>query len=515
MSPLEIDAAINNGGMHKGQQLDMAKLAQQKQALNVLKTQQLNDVETQSSYGQSKQLTQVIRDTMIGTSRRMSAMMGSVPQEQRALMEGTAAELQLITKGIEEAERKGVAKEYYAGQVARKQMLLKKQDELISGVAKRWAGGSADMQAVGEAWLRGQPMTNETAIKGLIGMARNGKPAGMQMDGISAQVFKMVERVVQAEDSPKAGQTPADMMAGPMNAAEKQRRLVQRVRQAVEATYNDTMVDSVLSQTPELAAKIRSNGQVHPFARVRGEDFRMALAYGNQEAYKRNGLKPGEAIPPNLVAKIQSDEIAATLEALDARASEPGFVPSRAFADLMGNSQYRGMVGQMAQNAHTSGFGAFVSGSAAGGDFAQQFDIYSRNVQRGYAANTAAQTNNRILQKRSLLADPWDRSSSVMRLGGLTARESDRLNQALRPEVNRRASMASQVPQPGMLEGYVHGPNDDQLMARHDMFETIQETILGVKLQDPELEALRKRAAKGWAESRQNLDRSVAALAKE
>lgn len=516
MSPAEIDAAINNGGVHKGQQLNMQKLAQAKQALLVIKNQQLNDVETNSAFGQSKMLTRVIKDTMIGTSKRMGAMMGSVPESQRNLMESTAAELQIISKGIEEAEAKGVSTEYYAGQVAKKQALLKRQEEVIDQVATQWAGTSKDMKAVGVAWLKGQPMTNETAINGLISMARNGKPAGMKMDGVTAQVFKVVEAVVRKADSPQPGQTPQDMFASdPQNQAEKKRKLIQDVRVAVEGAYNDTTVDAILGQAPEMASQIRVNGRVHPFARIRTEDFRMALAYGTQEAYKRNGLNPGDAVPPNLLSKVQGDETIAMLEALDARASEPGFTPSRAYADLLGNSQFRGMVGSATQNAMKSGFGAYVTGSAAGGDFNTQFDAYSRNVQRGYTAMTAAQTNQRILQKRSLLADPWDRSSSVMRLAGLSAQESDRLVKAVRPEATRRAGQSGQVSQPGMLGSLMGGPNDDQLVARHDVFESIQETILNTKFDHPELEALRKRAAKGWAESRQQLDKSVEAMTRQ
>jgi hypothetical protein len=515
MSPLEIDAAINNGGVHKGQQLDVTKLAQAKQAVNAIKGQQLQELETNNSFGASKQLTRMIKDTMIGTSRRMQAMMGEVPLEQRNLMEGTAAELQLITKGIEEAEAKGVAKEFYAGQVAKKQMLLKKQDELITDTAKRWAGGNKEMTAVGEAWLRGQPMTSEVAIRGLITMARNGKPAGMKLDGVTAQVFKRVEQVVRSADSPKPGTDVAAMMANdPASQAEKTRKLVQDVRGAVESTYNDISVTAVLDQTPELAAKVRVAGRVHPFARVRGEDFKMALAYGEQEARKRAGVQPSQPIPSDKIAQAQADEIQFTLEALDARASEPGFVPSRAYADLMGNSQYRAQVANMNQNMGRGSFGGFVAQSAAGGDFNTQFDVYGRNVVQGYQAMQAAKTRNKIMQQRSLLADPWDRSRSVMVLGGVDAKDADLLLRTIRPLVLQAAGPAGQVEQPGMIQEYLSGPTDDQLVARHDVFETVQDIIMNRKLPDPALDKIRQRAAAKWMDSRNGLDRTVQSLSR-
>lgn len=516
MTPVEIDAAINAGGVFKGQQLDVTKLAQAKQAVNVIKNQQLQELETNNSFGASKQLTRMIKDTMIGTSQRMQAMMGEVPMEQRNLMEGTAAELQLITKGIEEAEAKGVAKEFYAGQVAKKQMLLKKQDELITDIAKRWAGGNKEMTAVGEAWLRGQPMTSEVAIRGLITMARNGKPAGMKMDGVTAQVFKRVEQVVRNNDSPKAGQDPTAMFGNdPQSQAEKARKLIQDVRRAVESTYNDIAVTAVLDQTPEMAAKVRVNGgQVHPFARVKGETFKMALAYGEQEARKRAGVQPGQPIPADKLAQAQADEIQFTLEALDARASEPGFSPSRAYADLMGNSQYRAMVGSMSQSMARGSFGGFVTQSAAGGDFNQQFDVYGRNVVQGYQAMQAARTRNKIMQQRSLLADPWDRSRSVMVLGGVDTRDADLLLRTIRPMVIQLAGPAGQIEQPGMIQNLMGDPSEEQLAARHDVFEVVQDVIMNRKLADPALDKIRQRAAAKWMESRNGLDRTVQSLSR-
>lgn len=511
MTPDQIQEAINNGGNYKGQQLNLTKLTEAYGKVRAIQQQQVTDIEVNSAPGRVTQTLNAIQSSMVGTSARMKDLFGNLPDEQRNMMVATATELHNIGAAFKEADAKGVGNQYAAAVLPRVQALYAQQDAVTKNVVTRWAGGNKDLAAVGESWLRGQPITSEAGIRGLISMARNGTPAGMKLDGISGQVFKAVRAEVAKFDQPGTNKDPSAIFnATPQGKAERDKALQAKVGVAVRNIYNNAMIHTVLQQAPTIARNVKINGAPHPFARVSQEDMMNSVNYGDQEGYKRIGKKPGDQLTPDEKRQLLIAQTQGFLEALDANASEPGFKPSQAYASLVNNPQFQAQVSQMAGNQARSSFGNFITSATGGGDFAQNFVGYAHMVSQGYTATQVANTAKRISDQKSMLADPWQRTRYVIQaMDGVSTSDANALIQAIQPAVQKKFASANVGQAVSGMMGLA-SMTPEQAQIRGNPFGVIEDIVINQKLADPKAEAIRKRIAGQWSAARQTVDRIAA-----
>lgn len=525
MTPPQIEEAVKNGGSYNGQQLDMGKLTTAYGQMTARNAQQAESIAQNSAPGVMRNLIGGVRNQTIGTTQRMIGMMGAVPAEQSQLMGALSAEIGSIAEGFAEADSRGVGNQYAQANLPRLQALYKQQDEMISKTAQRWAGGNKEIQAVGEGWLRGTPVSGDTAARGLIQMARTGVPAGTRLSGPAAQTFAMVQQIVKAADTPAAGQTIEQMMGSPENQRQRDRRLQQQVQSAVGEGYTNYMVDAVLKSTPELAHQVLVNGQSHPFNRVNPTDFANAIAYGDQDGLKRLATQKEVGLDAPTLEKIFSEGIngptwqatkqskgwadskfgelgrsltamqtQSAMQALDASGSaRPGFKPSAAFADLMQNQQYQQQAMGIVNKVGQGSFGDFMVSGVAGPGFAEAFTGYTGMVRNAYVNLNAATMSSRVKEAQSMMSDGWTKTQYILNgMEGLTRQDSDQLISAIRP-----------------LVGTAPRITDRPVPDGHDNvdFRNIHDVIMNHKFENPAIERIRQRAMRQWPQISAIFDR--------
>jgi hypothetical protein len=174
----------------------------------------------------------------------------------------------------------------------------------------KWGGGKAELGAVADSWMRGNPISGDAALKGLIIIARSGMPAGAQVSGPAAQALAVAKATVAEWDHPQAGDsadTLAQLMKGTTHKESDLQRLVQ---QRVSAVYADGMADAIINDLPQLARGVRDPNdptKLHPFARVSREDFIMSVRHGDASAYNIVGQKMG--VDANTAKRIFSSGV--------------------------------------------------------------------------------------------------------------------------------------------------------------------------------------------------------------
>ncbi len=532
MTPPQIEEAVKNGGQYNGQQLDMGKLTQAYGSVQARNAAQAENVAQQGAPGVMRNLIGGVRNQTVGTSQRMIGMMGAVPQEQQQLMGAVSSEIASIAEGFQQADAQGVGAQYAAQNLPRLQALYKQQDEMITKTAQRWAGGNKEVQAVGEAWLRGTPVSGDVAVRGMIQMARVGVPAGTKLSGPAAQTMRLVAQVVKEFDTPKAGQSLEQLMGTPENQKQRDRDLQARVQGVVGEAYTNAMTDSVLKAAPQIAQHIpMAHGGKHFFTQVNPQDFANAISYGDNDGFTRLatatkaqvGVDVGLDVPtlqkifsegvngPTWAATAKakgwdnstfeklgqllvSMQTQSTMQALDASSSaKPGFRPSAAFADLMQNQEFQSQAMGIVNGTNQGSFGDYLASGVAGPGFAEKFQGYANTVQQAYTTYQASAMRARIQASGQMNATGRDKARNVLAgMEGLSRNDVDTLLNAATPYVRPSPRITDR---PGI---------DD-----HDNadFGEIQNVIMNHKFDDPAIERIRQRAMKQWIQTSAVIDR--------
>jgi hypothetical protein len=540
MNPAEINQAIRNGGMYNGVRLNQEKLTQALAGAQNQQDLQVRNEVIQSAPAQMQEAMSHIVTLTRGTTARMMSLMGSLPPEQQTYMQGLASELHGLGAQINDANAKGFGARFIAEQMPRVQALIQQQQQIAEKVITRWAGNNKNLRAVGQAWISGQPVAGDAAIRGMIEMARTGLPAGTSLRGPALETFRAVQGIVQAEDAPKSGMSIENLMnRGPQSKEEKERSLIQRVQQVVAGRYNNNTMESALHALPEIARQIRgADGKLHPFSRVRSEDFQGAIQAGDDEGYRRiatdlglaNGDQakqlfaegPSGALWGQVKSKkglddaklsaagrtLQAYQTQAMLQALDSSPSAThDFQPSRYLADLMSNPQFQNRVGQLSQLQMNGSFGDYLASTAAGGGFQEVFDHYSKGIQQAFitqhAANMQAVTQ-RIGNMRG--DDPYRRAGMVLAaIPNLNEAEERQLLGAV------RQTMGSRPPEDlatRLARGFgTNSAAEYNQAGRDNDYTHIRDVIINQKFADPRLEAIRRRAAAGWSDMESTVER--------
>lgn len=521
----QIEAAIANNGTYQGQQLSQSALTAALGAHRDRAAIAVEGVGQTAAPRTARDMLATINNVSRGSSARMLQMFGALPQEQAQYLGRLQTSLNGFAAAVNDANQRGVGQQFITQQMPVLQAMIAEQQAITERVVTRWAGGNRDLAAVGTAWLTGQPIAGESAIRGIISLARNGLPTGTRITGPSAEVFRQVQRIVQQSDTVGAGTDVATMMTGgtTQNREQRERTMIQQIQRVVAGSYSNHTMDSALRATPELARQVRgSNGQPHSFSRVRPEDFRAALQAGDAEGYRRIGndlgINPNEArslfnggTGTPIWAQVRQDrnltdaqltQMGRTLQAYQTQAmlqvldqspsATDTFRPSRAFASLLQNPQYQNYVGERARLQAQSTFGDFLFGNIAGSGFQEGFYQYSRGV--GVAFNTlhAAQLAARAEGIQNMQGGDAFRRTAMVLAGIESLSQAD--EQHLMNAVRRLVGPSRNAGDFGGrgAGGMAAGDNDQR-------FERIRGVIMNQRFDDPGLERIRQRAATDWA----------------
>jgi hypothetical protein len=527
MTPEQITEALKNGGKIKGAdgteyQLSTTKLTQAYAAATALQAGKVQNIVNTSAVGLAGETIKQMGTQVKATGQRAQEIFGSIPGEYQGFLNTFTSQVNAWAKGLDDANKQGVGKEYIAANMGTLNALQKAQDDTISTIAKKWGGGKEELATVAENYLRGNPLSGDTALKGLIVIARSGNlPNGAQFTGPAAQAFAVAKATVQEWDQPQGGDSLDTLLKG---GQKKETDLMRLVQQRVAGVYADGLADAITNDLPQIARGVRdpnNQNRLHPFARVSRDDFLMAVQHGRNQAYEIMSNKMG--VDPNTAKRIfasgpdsqdwkdvakkkgwaasefndryselQASEMAETLSALDAsHSAAPGFSPAKAYIDFLQTPEVKNRVAQAVQSyGQNGGFSSYLISSSAGGGFQDAWNGYTDNISSTYIQMHSKELQQRVSQLRKIGGDPWTKFNAINQAAGLTREESTYLMQAIKPYANVS----------GLSEADVMGsrnPAFQQNIADRNA-TGIQTAIMGQKLDDPKAEALRKRVAGQW-----------------
>lgn len=513
MTREEVDAAIKANGMWKGQQFDIAKLAQRQQLFRQIRAGFNEDnmiAETPKAVAASfRSLGQTTANIL--TRAGSLGIYDSVPI--RAIQNDLTQLATEFKSGLERAKASGVQEEYMATFLPRFEDLRKRQAQLIESAVTNWAGKNEDLKNLGNAWLMGQPLNNRDSARGLIVLARDGLPPGMKLQGPALEAFRAAESVVTQSKAPKTGQSLEEIMnpkKGPKDGITDD--MIESVLGVARDAYNGSLVDKAIQSAPEIARNIKdAKGNAHAFSLVRPQDYRTALAIGDDKGLTRiaddmgidkptlnqilaggpqgrawttwaQGREGAEADFSYWTRQLVALQTQETLIALDSTASAThDFKPSEAWADLMGSPEFQQQVYRTMDNQRNSGFGDFVVSGAAGNSANQQFGQYAAQIpiaQQTYASQKVIDTTARVAELRG---DPYKRLSVIISaIPGVNREDENRLIQAVRLRLPEEKYLKMQDVKPRQRS--------------HE----IDSLILNERFEDPTIEAIRKRVAKHY-----------------
>lgn len=527
MSPEQIQEALRNGGKYQGKQLSVMKLAQAGQAVSTIRDQNVNEVVLNTATGQAGNLLRTFGGFVTDTGRRAGQMFGNVPQEMLSAGNGAAANIKVWQKGFEEAKTAGVEREYIARTAPQLQAWQKSYDDSVTAVAKRWGGGKPELEAVAGAWLRGNPISGDAALKGLVTIARTGMPAGSKMSGPALQAIKVAQAIVQDWDNPANSKSGMDLDSLLKSGGKKdEKELMRRIQQGVSAVYADGLTDELLNGLPAIARNVKDPtdpSKPHPFSRVSREDFNAAVRHGDSEGFTAIGQELGlnaqqtqkmfaegtdgptwQAVKQakglsdgqfgDFFEKLQAVQMTGTLQALDAsHSARPGFSPAKAYVDLLNSQEVLNQVDKIVNAYGNSNFGSFMVSSSAGGGYRDSWAGYASSMGNVYTQLHNTDLKDRIAQQRNLLGNPFTRMNAVLRASGLTAQESQMLTKA----VSSLAGVQSRPAHEYLADKSMFLVRDAD---NANSFDKVSYVIQNHKFEDPALEKIRQKAAKSWDE---------------
>lgn len=496
----ELEKLIADGGVYQGQQFDVVAAGARLQQLQGVRTNQLQGLMTQSAAGAAEPMLRGLQQQTNAYRDRMIGIFGKIPEEFNSHAMTMGATMRQFIKGLNQATELGAGEEYLASNLPMIQGIIEQQNKTVESIVKRWSGGNVHVANVARAWIKGEQLDSGSAMRGLIHMARNGLPAGLQMTGPAARVFKVVQQEVAKPDN------------GEGNAADKENRLIQRIQSRVAATYNGNVLNQIVANVPEIAKGIMTDGRPHPASRINRDDWTAAVrggdAVGLANVARLMGVsgetlldifKTGESHPqwqqrkPNLKPEEQNilvwkkllrgEQTRAMFAELDKHQEEYGFRPSQAIANLFNNPQFLQAASGQTKIHEFGSFGGFVTAQASAGGVMTSLQNYADTIVEGYHVrrdNIASVKQQRI---QELAHSPIRRAQFILgAVDGMSEDDEQKLLGALQ---------AIPLPNASPGSGRYGAPNKSA-NAAYDQW------ILYGKSEDPVIERLRKQAAKTW-----------------
>lgn len=522
MTPEQVNEALKAGGKYQGHQLSLSKLTAALAQTTAMRNQSVNEAVNTTAVGFSAGMLKDLQNQFNVTTHRATEMFGNTPGEMSAALNSSAAQLNAWSQGLNDANSRGVGKEYIASTVDQISALRKNWDDTVTRIASKWGGGKPELAAVAENYIRGNPLSGDAALKGLIVMARSGGvPNGTRLQGPALAAWQTAQAVVKDWDSPnpQAGDSLQALMEN--NKSKKDTDLMRVLQTRVAAVYANGLADSIMTSLPALARQVRDPAnptRPHPFAAVNRDDFIAAIRHGDSEGFAKAGQELGinaqqaqamfnagtEKNPlwdqikkakgytdgdfATLSQRLQAQQMVGTLQALDAsHSAHPGFSPAKAFVSFLNSEEAQAKIGQPVQSYGNSGFGSFLISSSSGGGFQDAFSNYSQGVAATYQNLHSDNLRARIKQQRSIAGDPWTRMNAVLRAADLTPQEAQVLLHATKPLVNTNQPDMGDRVMPGI--GMPFG---------NPGFDAITNIVRNHRFEDKQVETIRKKAASQW-----------------
>lgn len=525
MSIADVQSAIQNDGDFNGVQLDLTQLADRLQRLQQSNQVVANQQAMETAPGLAEGLWRQVAGTHRIQAARFTSLFGQVPGELTQFNNSISIAATAFRDGLKQAKLTGTENEFMASQMPQVQALIAQQQKLVESVVTRWSGGNKDVKAVGLAWMTGQPIDSESAVKGLIHFARNGIPAGTKFTGPAAQLLRIVkEEVDSASAGASATGSPSlqDLMKPSEGVTEAERNLIRRVQQRIGEDYNASMGLELYNSVPDIAKELKL-----PFARISQQQWQDATANGDAEGLRsvaRNldmrpedfeamlvqgpdgpmwqerakGLQGADANFSTWQDRLTVAQFSGIMRYLDANFASTGFVPSAELRRVTAHPGYMRAAQNGERGSANASFGGFLANAAGGGNFFQNAEAQAGLWTRAYQQYDSARQRTRMARITSLVNSPIERAQFIL---GAVPNLAPAQEQLLLREFQRVAeiplSRAREGADAGAAASGVHVAVGDQSLME-EANRNIDAFIMGGTSDDPAVKAALAIARRGW-----------------
>lgn len=535
MSIADVQSAIQNNGVFRGVAFDLVDLAgrlqslQQSQALIV--QQQQIDSAPQAFRSMMQQLT----GAHTAAAQRFRGLTGAIPGTLTQFSGVMTSAANQFAEGIRTATAQGTLNEYLVSSMPQLQALIEQQQTVISDAVSQWAGGNDTLEAIGTAWMNGQPIEPGLAIDGMIHFERNGLPAGTTFDGASAEMMRIVREEVRLADNPaqaqraSGGQAPTiqEIIGSSSSGSQREReqRLRQRIAKRMGEAYANSMSREMFAAIPAIARDANL-----PFSRIDAAAWNNAVNSGDRAGWDATAAEaaltrddfmamiqegPGgdrwrEFSAGESGARASFDYWAQTLTAnqttalfryIDSNFAQTGFTPSYELNRVLNSQQFLESAGNGEVGMANSSLGGFLARSAAEGNFTQNAREMARLMSGTYATYREGVTNSRRRQVTALTRDPLERARFLlMAMPDLTPAQETALlshfRQRIAPQLQQQQDARAAADLGGTFDsGNVASGADYAVEANRIIDSIVAQGSTG----DPQIDGILRRIRPTWS----------------
>lgn len=535
MSPSQIQAIQGNGGKDaQGNQYGMANLAQAGEAAK-LQTQSQLDIATQdSSVGAYQSALRMIGTNVSNIRNKATDLFGVAPPELERQNQQLAVNLQSLQQGYKIAFDSGgptAARAYIQQKLPELQGVVSDQQKSAEQMATQWAGvGHPNMAALGKGYLTGTALNPGTAASAIIEMSREGIPAGTRLSPDMVNTFNKVKGIVDSYYQKKDAQVAEGGKLLPGMKAPKNQidpdliKLVTGAMQQGSVQNNNTQL---LNNLGVFAGKIPTpDGKPVPASRINPMDMQQSFAYGDQQglhlaaqaagvsdqamkdivgadanksaqAYKayadskKGSAQPLDALKSGLLAQ-QTQQSLAHLRMTPS--GQLGFDPALEVVKTWNMPEFQQLGMNFGQGKASQSAADYATHQVSGSAYGMSMMNYGNTLSQAFSTMEAKNTAQALDSQRKLRnAQPIDTATMALHsLEGFNTSDANQLMRAVVPAANN-------LVQTGQAK-YV------------DPGDAIDQVITQGKFQDPQLEALRQRAAKDWMKTRAGTQKGLLGL---
>lgn len=546
MSEAELNDAIANGGVFRGIQLPPGVLTSEltNRATNQVKQAEIRSMgSTPDAVGGQLQAAGVFAqqvqqqtDNMFGGGAMADEVIQYSNQVKQLAQQYSAA----VANGASPLELGILQQEI---QAARTNFGKQVQEKLT-----RLVGGDKQTAAIAGSYLMGDRLTPGAAADAAVHLASGGgMPAALGNSQFGVNAMTQVGNVIaqlRATKNPATGKVYTEEAA----KREAARRIADPTsaegRQFREATGGMNFQSNFM-RLPHLARN-GANAPTHPFGKLNASTWRTAVstadAMGIAEIANTVGLSAGQLTSvlggknpgldeekfkelrgkaPQLGAQVSAAQQRRLADVLDQ--SDP-VVPNMKNSQLLSDF-LQSPEGQAAfQRADTSdgrGIADWLATTISSGGTQSRMTQY----QQGYTGALNVAEGERRTQSLRLAEgyrnDPMRRTGAILRGMGFKPQEITQLAGAMQPLIPQGTARQQEGMEIGKLSDRIHNaPGSMNLFGiptyRTDLaarqINSIDQIITNHKFDDPQVEALRKRAAKGWQAQSESADHFIDGL---
>lgn len=502
MSLPEVKMAMNNGGMFRGVKLDPVALAKRAEGL-------VGSLQVQAAVNSGESVTNfVVRQTRdlatvqtgliqrakeLGGGRLPNSVVGYLRAEEARTVQ---LKEQLAKAGNNAELRQTIIQNFGATLQNSYDQISKLTDQLAAGLSN-----DPDARAVLKAHLTGNPVTPEQASRGIAALVSGGNmPPGLRLSGVTGTAMTQASKALTVL---KQSQKYKDA-----NADEKKSMEVETVSKTVGAQWNSAHASTVFDSVPSEAQR-----QGHPFARlISPEQYAQAKLLGDQKALDRMAaelnIKPRDLeilmkdprqaeqfnstrTPDQKVnfESIRNNVLAAQqvgfIQQLDSISPGAG----KAFVNFIQSPGFQSRIGEYADAVGNAGFADSLAAAAGGNNLRNRLSQFMNSTAQAYTAAQRATAAEKAAVYQTYGNSPVLRTESILAMNpALTPQDRKELIRVLKDSLPPAGSRALNS---------ADAANEEAGTAETD-FLLMTRMIKGQKFQDPNLERIRKIAAKDF-----------------